>query len=140
MAELETVRRQAEAWGLCLGDEVLKALLGYAIQLANYREANVIGVRDLSQLLLEHILDSLSCLLYEPLWRAKELVDVGAGGGLPGIPLKEVRSEMGLTLVEATGKKARFLEKVVEEESLKGTEIVNARAEVVGRDPTHREI
>ena len=87
----------------------------------------MVGVQDFSRLLLEHVLDSLSCLLFGPLRRARNVVDVGAGGGLPGIPLKIARPGLGLTLVEATGKKVRFLERIVEELSLDSVEVVNAR-------------
>lgn len=118
---------------------MLDLLVVYASWLESYREANVVGVRDLQRLLLEHVLDSLSCSLYEPIQRARNLVDVGSGGGLPGVPLKILRPNVGLTLIEATGKKARFLEQVVEELSLSGTEIVNERVEVVGRETGHRE-
>lgn len=139
MIEVEVIGRQAEAWGLSLDDDALEALLGYAKQLSDYHEANIVGVKDLSQLLLEHVLDSLSCLLCEPVRQAERLVDVGSGGGLPGVPLKIVQPEMDLTLLEATGKKARFLEKVVGGLALRNTEIVNARAEEVGRLPSYRD-
>ena len=139
MNEIEIVKRQAEAWEINLEEPVFDSLVGYARRLADYREANVVGVRNFSRLLLEHVLDSLSCLLFEPLRGARNVVDVGSGGGLPGIPLKIVGSSLGLTLVEATGKKVRFLERIVEELSLSGVEIVNARAETVGREAAYRE-
>ena len=139
MDEIEIIKRQAKAWGISLEEPTLGSLVSYAQRLAEYREANVVGVQDFSRLLLEHVLDSLSCLLFEPLRRARNVVDVGAGGGLPGIPLKIARPGLGLTLVEATGKKVRFLERIVEELSLDGVEAVNARTETIGREPAYRE-
>lgn len=120
-AVIESLRRQVEGWGLALDPATEKTLFEYALQLSSYREANVVGTKDLSRLLLDHVLDSLSCLLCEPMLRANSVVDVGTGGGLPGIPLKIVRPELGLTLVEATGKKVRFLNKLVNELSLDWT-------------------
>ena len=133
------IKRQAEEWNLYLDDSALEMLVGYAQQLSDYRDANIVGTRSRSRLLLEHVLDSLSCLLYEPMLKAKNLVDVGSGGGLPGLPLKIVRPDLSATLLEATGKKARFLEQSVEELTLDRVEVVNARAETVGHDPSHRE-
>lgn len=138
MKELELIRRQLEAWGIRLDSGSFEALLKYAVQLRDYREANVVGTRDLSKLLLDHVLDSLSCLLCKPLWDARKLVDVGSGGGLPGIPLKISRPELALTLVEATGKKARFLSEVVEHLPLARTEVLNVRAETLGHEPKSR--
>lgn len=137
--EIELFCRQTEAWGLSLGRDSGETLLEYTAQLGSYREANVVGTRDLSELLLEHVLDSLSCLLYEPLGRADRVADVGSGGGLPAIPIKIARPGLDLTLVEATGKKTRFLKQVVDKLSLSNTKIVNERAEDIGQDRKYRE-
>ncbi|HSL01251.1 MAG TPA: 16S rRNA (guanine(527)-N(7))-methyltransferase RsmG [Rubrobacteraceae bacterium] len=105
----------------------------YARLLAGYREANVIGARDPDVVLLDHILDSLSCFLSKPLWETTSLIDVGSGGGLPGVAIGLVRPETSITLVEATQKKVRFLARVVGELSLARVEILNARVEEAAR-------
>jgi 16S rRNA (guanine527-N7)-methyltransferase len=68
-----------------------------------------------------------------------KLVDVGTGAGFPGLPLKIVCPALQLTLVEATGKKVKFCQHVVEKLNLSGVSVIKARAEEVGRDPAHRE-
>src|SRR3712207_8045794 len=107
MNPVELLERQAAAWGLALDRERLLRLEGYARLLHGYEEANVIGTRDLPGIVLEHVLDSLGCFLFGPLGRARSLVDVGSGGGLPGIPLKIVEPALRTVLVEATAKKDR---------------------------------
>ncbi len=80
------------------------------------------------------------CLvLVEHLGDAGRLVDVGSGGGLPGLPLKIVRPELSVTLVEADGRKAAFLVRACAELGLRGVEVVNERAEDAARSPRHRE-
>ena len=128
-----------EEWGLKLDEEALNTLSEYANHLSEYNEANVIGTRDRERILHEHILDCLSCFLFEPLSEAGTIVDVGSGGGLPGIPLKLCSPGSMLTCVEATGKKALFLEKLVEAMVLHGVKVVNDRAEALGRNPEYRE-
>jgi 16S rRNA (guanine527-N7)-methyltransferase len=133
MNELELVRLQAAAWGLRLDDERLARLEIFARILGAYEEANVIGTREVGKILLDHVLDSLSCFLFQPLAEAERLADVGSGGGLPGIPIKICAPHMEVTLIESTGKKARFLRRVVDEIPLPGTEVLNSRVEEVSR-------
>jgi 16S rRNA (guanine527-N7)-methyltransferase len=67
------------------------------------------------------------------------MIDVGAGAGFPGIPLKLVCSGAHLTLLEATGKKVTFLEHLVGLLGLRWVTAVHARAEELAHDPAHRE-
>jgi 16S rRNA (guanine527-N7)-methyltransferase len=130
---------QAAAWGLRLAHDRRGYLQEYAKLLAHYDLANVIGTKDVYRILMDHILDSLSCYLHEPLFRAGRLADVGSGGGLPGIPIKIMRPDLATTLVESTGKKATFLRHAVDGLSLRGVEVANARVEDLGRTRKHRD-
>src|SRR5215204_3775819 len=123
---------QAVAWGIPVEGNRLEYLLEFVRLLASYDIANVIGTKDPDQIVLSHVLDSLSCFLYEPLYHAGRLADVGSGGGLPGIPIKIMKPDLTTTLVESTGKKARFLQYVVDTLSLDGTEVANTRVEDLG--------
>src|ERR671921_2080393 len=138
MDSLSLLEAQVAAWGLRLGRGRPERLLEYARLLAGYDLANVIGTRDVDEILLSHVLDSLSCLLHRPLSRAGRLADVGSGGGLPGIPIKIIRPDLATTLVESNGKKARFLQHAVDGLDLKGVEVANTRVEDLGRTLAHR--
>lgn len=123
---------QVGAWGLEFDKERWGALEAFSWLLHSYEEANVIGTRDLQRIMVDHVLDSLSCLLCEPTREDGRLVDIGSGGGLPGIPLAIANPNLATVLVESTGKKARFLRYAVESLSVE-TEIVNARVEEYAR-------
>ena len=69
----------------------------------------------------------------------RRIVDVGSGGGLPGLPLKIVRPDLEVTLIESDQQKAAFLVQAAARLGLKGVEVVAMRAEDAGRDPRHRE-
>ncbi len=66
------------------------------------------------------------------------VLDLGSGAGFPGLPLKILRPAVDLTLVEATKKKAGWLERLVTALQLEGVRVLDARAEDLGRDPSHR--
>ncbi len=80
------------------------------------------------------------CLvLVDHLGDARTLIDVGSGGGLPGLPLKLARQELGVTLLEADQAKSAFLVQASARLGLEGVEVVSMRAEEAGHDPRYRE-
>ena len=100
---------------------------------------NLTAVRDPAQAWAKLILTSLT-LLDAHSWGGDErVVDVGSGGGLPGIPLKLALPDIRLTLVESDLKKAAFLGDVVVAMGLANVTVEARRAEELGRDPAHRE-
>lgn len=124
---------QASAWGVALGDLQVDKLLRFAGLLSSYEEANVVGERNVEALVLDHVLDSLSCALALEKARTRILIDVGSGGGLPGIPLAIALPDAHVTLLEATGKKVTFLELATERLGLENVDVVSGRAEDLGR-------
>ncbi len=112
---------------------------------------NLTAIDDDEGIQIRHFLDSLSCLLAfrqaqdpgrppsKPSQRELGVIDVGAGAGFPGLPLKIVCPGLRLTLLEATGKKVRFLEHLRDRLRLQDVLVVHGRAEELGHDPAHRE-
>jgi len=80
-----------------------------------------------------------SLVLLDHLDDAGKLVDVGSGGGLPGLPLKIARPALNVTLVESDQAKAAFLVRACAALGLHDVEVLASRAEDVGRDPMYRE-
>jgi 16S rRNA (guanine527-N7)-methyltransferase len=100
---------------------------------------NLSGIRDPETMAVEHVLDSLTAL---PILRSagvEEFLDIGSGGGYPGLPLAVALPARRALLVESVGKKARFLDAAVEVAGLRGRVSVAAtRAETLAADPHHR--
>ena len=110
------------------------------MMLAANRRVNLTAVREPDAAWKRLILDSLTLVPgLEPLEPGATLIDIGSGGGLPGIPLAIARPDLRVTLLEATGKKARFLQQCADELPLENVSVVNERAEHVGQDKAHRE-
>ncbi len=99
---------------------------------------NLTSIVDPREIVIKHFLDSLSAARAIPAGSTR-LIDVGAGAGFPGLPIKVALPDVSLVLVEATRKKCAFLQAVINELKLDNTALVNARAEEAGRLEEHRE-
>ncbi len=116
-------------------------------QLAAYRDLildsnrkfNLTALRDAESIDARLISESLRLLPVLPAEGGIRAVDIGTGAGIPGIPLAIARPDIAFTLIEATGKKVRFLDLVVAELGLANVTSIHARAETVAHDPTYRE-
>lgn len=112
---------------LGLAHELAPPLLAYLAELEKWNAAyNLTAVRDPREMVSRHLLDSLVVL---PFVGEGALLDVGAGAGLPGIPLAIARPEVRVTLLDSNGKKARFLRHVQRTLKLDNVEVAEARAE-----------
>jgi 16S rRNA (guanine527-N7)-methyltransferase len=94
-------------------------------------QINLTRITDRASAEVQHVGDALTLLRYLPP-TAHNLVDVGTGGGVPGIPLAIVRPDLAVTLIEATKKKAVFLRQAVAELKLGNVTVLDIRAEEAG--------
>jgi 16S rRNA (guanine527-N7)-methyltransferase len=114
-----------------LGVELTEAqhvqLLGYLALLIKWNKAyNLTAVRDPDEMVSRHLLDSLSVV---PFIEGQRQLDVGSGGGMPGIPLAILFPDMKVTCLDSNGKKTRFLTQVKLELKLDNLEVIHSRAE-----------
>jgi 16S rRNA (guanine527-N7)-methyltransferase len=118
----------------------LAALEAYETALLDWNSRfNLTAIDDPGKVRVKHFLDSLTCLLVMRDTPMERIVDVGSGAGFPGLPLKIVCPAIKLTLVESVGKKADFCCQVVKVLGLEGVDIIQERAERLGRDLDYRE-
>ena len=135
-ADLQTRLHQgARALGLALDEMALAHLVAYLDLLAKWnRVYNLTAVRDPTQMLTHHVLDSLAVI--SPLRRhtggaPMRLLDVGSGGGLPGVVFAICCPEMAVTCVDTVAKKANFIQHVAASLGLKNLRGLHARVEAV---------
>jgi 16S rRNA (guanine527-N7)-methyltransferase len=113
--------------GLVLDAERSDALLRLVDELeAGNAQFNLTAIRDRLGMLRKHVLDSLSL---QPYLRGARLADVGTGAGFPGLPLAIVNPERRFSLVEATGKKARFVTQTAARIGCGNVDVIHARGE-----------
>jgi 16S rRNA (guanine527-N7)-methyltransferase len=127
-------------FGIRLNPRQMEAFDWYAGELQAWNERfNLTSVTDRNQIEIKHFLDSLSCLTAMHPRPGERIVDIGTGAGFPGIPIRIACSRVHLVLVESIGKKAQFVQHVVDQLELTNVVVINSRAEQVGRLPEHRE-
>lgn len=124
----ELVNGAAEL-GLPLSDAQQTLLLAYLELLIKWNKAyNLTAVRDPNEMVSRHLLDSLSVVPYVA-QGGERWLDVGSGGGMPGIPLAILFPERAFTLLDSNGKKTRFLTQVKLELKLANLEVIHSRVE-----------
>lgn len=98
---------------------------------------NLTAITDPDEILFKHFLDSVSMLAVYDRPQARA-VDIGAGAGFPGLPLKILRPRWRVVLLEATGKKVTFLRHTIEMLGLRDIEAVHGRAEELAHQHAYR--
>lgn len=120
--------RGADEPGVALDADKQRQLLAYLALLIKWNKAyNLTAVRDPDEMVSRHLLDSLSIVPYAE--AGDNWLDVGSGGGMPGVPLAILFPEKRLTLLDSNGKKTRFLTQVKLELKLANLEVVHSRVE-----------
>ena len=140
----QSLVESAARLGIHLSDAQLARLdqLGAALREGN-RRMNLTRITEPSEIETRHFLDSLSAAV--PMLdrlsagEAPRLIDVGSGGGMPGLPLKIAFPTLHVSLVESVNKKADFLRETVAELGLTDVEVLADRAEKLGRSPVLRD-
>jgi 16S rRNA (guanine527-N7)-methyltransferase len=134
LAPPEGFRARASGIGVDLDAAAIARLGDYLARLlAMNEQMNLTAIEDPAQAWERHVLDALTLVpLLAEIGAGSRLVDVGSGGGLPGIPIAVARPDLRVTLVEATQKKAAFLSAVAAALGLAGVSVRAERAEQLG--------
>ncbi|WP_288407764.1 16S rRNA (guanine(527)-N(7))-methyltransferase RsmG [uncultured Herbaspirillum sp.] len=127
-----TLKEGATAMGLTLSAAQLDQLMAYQALLAKWNKVyNLTALRDPAQMVTHHLLDSLSAV--SAFAGAQRVLDVGAGGGLPGVVLAiwaaQAQPQMKITLVDTVQKKTAFLNQVKAQLQLGNVTVLHARVE-----------
>ncbi len=112
---------------ITVSDKQLDQLLAYLDILNKWNKAyNLTAIKDQAQMVILHLLDSLSIAAY---LEGENILDVGSGAGLPGIPLAILLPEKQFTLLDSNGKKVRFMNQVFYDLQLDNVKVVQKRVE-----------
>ncbi|MCR5023764.1 MAG: 16S rRNA (guanine(527)-N(7))-methyltransferase RsmG [Lachnospiraceae bacterium] len=111
----------------------------YDLLIKKNKVMNLTTITDHDEFMRKHILDSLAVVRYFSFDGVEKVMDLGTGGGFPGIPLKIFFPETEFTLVDSVNKKLRFIEEAARELGLDKISFVHGRAEDLAHDDLYRE-
>ncbi|MDH5484173.1 MAG: 16S rRNA (guanine(527)-N(7))-methyltransferase RsmG [Gammaproteobacteria bacterium] len=127
MQPAERLKQGLAQMQLDLSDEIQAKLLAYLLLMQKWNKAyNLTAIRDLDQMVIRHLLDSLSIL---PFITESPILDVGTGAGLPGIPLALCLTDKKFILLDSNSKKTRFLTQAKIELGIDNMEVIHSRIE-----------
>ena len=108
----------------------------YELLIFYNKQFNITAITEREEVIKKHFVDSV---LGVDKVCGKTLIDIGSGGGFPAIPLKIMKEDLSLTMLEATGKKCEFLKTVARELGLENVTVLNDRAEILAKNANFRE-
>lgn len=123
----QTLMQGLTQLNLACSPQILESLLDYGALLQRWNRAyNLTAVRDSYDILVKHILDSLSIA---PYLTGKTVLDIGTGAGLPGVPLALLQSERQFVLLDSNNKKLQFIVHSIQKLAIQNICLVQARVE-----------
>jgi 16S rRNA (guanine527-N7)-methyltransferase len=129
---VELIRDACDHHGIPLTEEMLECFQRYQTSLIEWnKKVNLISVNDEPRVVTRHFLQSIGLLRVFDFPIGCRVLDLGTGGGFPGIPIKIIRSDLELVLVEATQKKVLFLKELIKILDLKNVVALPVRIESI---------
>jgi 16S rRNA (guanine527-N7)-methyltransferase len=123
----QLLRNGCDALGLSVGEEKILAMLLHVEVLAKWnRTHNLTAITRPEDMVVQHILDSLAM---QPYIQGQRMLDVGTGGGFPGLPLAILQPNLEVTLLDSRGKRVQFLRHVIGRLGMKNVSLENCRVE-----------
>lgn len=124
--------------GILLGEKQINQFYIYMNLLLEWnKKINLTAITKPEEIILKHFIDSMT--IVNDIEKNASLIDVGTGAGFPGIPLKIIREDIEVTLLDSLNKRIVFLQEVIKQLSLMRIEAVHSRVEEFGKNKKYRE-
>lgn len=134
------LERGLQELGIDYDDEVIKRFGIYKEMLKEWNQKmNITAITDDDEIDIKHFLDSAAILKSSVIEKNHRAIDIGTGGGFPGLPVKILLPEIEMVLFDSLNKRLKFLNAVIDELGLENVETVHGRAEEFGRKEGYRE-
>ncbi len=139
LPDLQKCFDEFKKYGLDLTETQYEKFNKYAEFLVEYnKNVNLTSITESQEILTKHFIDSILLEKYTDIPHNMSLIDVGTGAGFPSLPLKIIRNDIKVTLLDSLAKRITFLEKLCVLLEI-DAEFIHGRAEDIARKPEYRE-
>lgn len=136
----EIMKKSADHLKLPFDEVQYDQFMQYKSLLKEWNEkVNLTAITEDGEIISKHFIDSIQAFQFDGLNEAETLIDVGTGAGFPGLPIKIMKPEIRITLLDSLNKRLNFLRAVSEDLKLENVELVHSRAEDGARKPEYRD-
>ena len=134
----QKIQEYSNEIGVLLNEKQINQFYTYMNLLLEWNEKiNLTAITKPEEIILKHFIDSMT--IAKEIKEEARLIDVGTGAGFPGIPLKIIREDMEVTLLDSLNKRILFLQEVINQLSLTKVEATHSRVEEFGKNKKYRE-
>lgn len=126
--------------GLEFNEKKYQQFMRYKDLIKEWNEKiNLTAIKEDEEIIKKHFIDSIKVFKFEGLKNAKTVIDIGTGGGFPGIPMKIMKPEINIVLLDSLNKRIKFLNEVIQDLQLENITTIHGRAEDFAQEPKYRE-
>lgn len=140
MTNVNTLIKGGKILGIDINEDKINSFILYKELLKEWnKKINITSITDDEEIDIKHFIDSITPLTTDLFRKDIKMIDIGTGGGFPGVPLKIINEDMEVVLLDSLKKRIIFLNEIIDKLDLKNIISIHGRAEELGRDKSYRE-
>ncbi len=140
MSNMDILVRGISELQMDIDSDKLEKFKTYKSLLKEWNEKiNITAIKDDEEIDIKHFLDSLTVFKTGKITEGKRIIDIGTGGGFPGVPIKIIEDSVEVVLLDSLNKRLKFLDEVIKELGLQDIRTMHERAEDLGNKNEYRE-
>ena len=140
MTNVNTLIKGGKILGISINEDKINSFILYKELLKEWnKKINITSITDDEEIDIKHFIDSITPLTTDLFRKDIKMIDIGTGGGFPGVPLKIINEDMEVVLLDSLKKRIIFLNEIIDKLDLKNIILIHGRAEELGRDKSYRE-
>ena len=140
MEYFDMLKEACENEGLIFDETMYNNFIQYKALIKEWNEKiNLTAITEDEEIIKKHFIDSIKVFEYPYVKEATKIIDIGTGGGFPGIPMKIVKPKSSMVLLDSLNKRINFLNEVIDKLELKDIKTIHGRAEDFAQKAEYRE-
>lgn len=140
MQYFDMLNEACQRMGLSFDESKYNKFIKYKDLVKEWNEKiNLTAITDDEEIIKKHFIDSIKVYKCDYVKDAKSIIDVGTGGGFPGIPMRIVKEDSSIVLLDSLNKRINFLNEVIEQLNLPDIRTIHGRAEDFAQTPEYRQ-